>query len=49
MDRTLEVVVLPVSDMADPLPSTDADRGGDPNGRNENDEEMARWVRCTST
>jgi hypothetical protein len=33
----------------DPLPSTDADRGADRNGRNENDEEMARWVRCTST
>ena len=27
----------------------DADRGGDPNGHNENDEEMARWVSCTST
>ena len=33
----------------DPLPSTDADRGGDPNGHHENDEEKARWVSCTST
>jgi len=27
--------------MADLLPSTDADRGGDPDGHNENGEEMA--------